>query len=152
MPSIASRLTLLLVAAMLLLAAGPAASQARSGLAGIVRKPIDPAQQTALGFGDRSHWLQPWRAYMDTPPATKLRDAIGINLDNHVRPNEVAALARLLSESGFRRARYEIGWDAISFDDSSRLRDPGPIRRTVAALRANRIRPLILLNLSLIHI
>jgi len=144
--SIASRLTLLLLAAMLLLAAGPAASQARSGLAGIVRKPVDPAQQTALGFGDRSHWLQPWRAYMDTPPATKLRDAIGINLDNHVRPNEVNALARLLGESGFRRARYEIGWDAISFDDPSRLRDPEPIRRTVAALRANRIRPLILLN------
>ena len=36
---------------------------------------VDPRQQTALAFGDRSHWLQPWKAYMETPPVTRLLDA-----------------------------------------------------------------------------
>ena len=36
---------------------------------GVVTRYIDPAQQTAVFFGARSHWLQPWRAYLDTPPA-----------------------------------------------------------------------------------
>ena len=147
MAPLLTRLPLLLVCSVLFLLVGTTSySSARSGPAGIVRKPIDPAQQKALGFGDRSHWLQPWRAYLDTPPATKLRDAIGINIDNHVRPHEVDALARLLGESGFRRARYEIGWDAIDYADPRRLRDPAPIRRTIAALHARGIRPLILLN------
>lgn len=123
MASIPSRAALALLAAMLLLIAGPTASQARTGPAGIVRKPVDPAQQASLQFGERSHWLQPWRAYMDTPAATKLRDAIGINFDNNVRSNEVDALARLLGASGVHPARYEIGWDAIDYAHPDRFRD-----------------------------
>jgi hypothetical protein len=118
----------------------------RSRFRGVVRRPIDPAQQTDLNFGDRSHWLQPWRAYLDTPPATRLRDAIGINIDNQVAVEEIEPLARLLGESGFRRARYEIGWDQIDPDDPGRLRDPARVRRMVAALGDQGLRPLILLN------
>lgn len=146
MAPIPSRIGLALLTATLLLIAGPTASQARSGPAGIVRKPVDPAQQTSLAFGERSHWLQPWRAYMDTPPATKLRDAIGINFDNNIRANEVDSTARLLGDSGFKRARFEIGWDAIDYDHPDRFRDPSQIRQTLTALHANGIRPLILLN------
>src|SRR5919204_3332775 len=106
--------------------------------------PIDPTQQTALQFGDRSHWLQPWRAYLDTPAAAVLRDAVGINFN--VPAQSADATARLLASSGFRRARLEIGWDSMSFADPSQLRDPTAVDTRLAALKANGIRPLILLN------
>jgi Bacterial TSP3 repeat len=115
-------------------------------LVGVLGNPIDPTQQTALSFGDRSHWLQPWRGYLDTVPATRLRDAIGINIDNTVSAGDVPALARLLATSGFKRARYEVGWGSIDYDDQSRLRNAGEIRTVLSALRDNGIRPLILLN------
>jgi hypothetical protein len=107
------------------------------------RRPIDPVQQTAVGFGSRSHWLQPWRAYLDTVPATRLRDAIGINFN--VDPSEARAAARMLARNGFRRARIEIGWDQMDYDDP-RLRDPRRLRALVGALARHGIRPLLLLN------
>lgn len=129
------------------------ASHARKGASPKVRsarlelsRPYAPSQQTMLAFGDRSHWLQPWRGYLETVPATKLRDAIGINIDNQVRPEEMPALARLLRSSGFRRARYEIGWSELDYDDPSRLRKPEEVRAALGALRDNGLRPLILLN------
>jgi hypothetical protein len=108
--------------------------------------PIDRTQQTALSFGDRSHWLQPWRGYLDTVPATKLRDAIGINIDNAVAAGEVPALARLLAANGFRRARYEIGWGSIDYGNPAKLTDPASVSRVLKALKQHGIRPLILLN------
>src|SRR5438445_548536 len=92
----------------LALALATAALFATPALAGTLSDPIDPFQQTALPFGQRSHWLQPWRAYFTTVPATTLRRAIGINFN--VTPGQADATARLLADSGFRRARIEIGW------------------------------------------
>ena len=112
--------------------------------AGTLKNPIDPEQQTALAFGARSHWLQPWRAYLDTLPATRLRDAIGINLN--VSAEEVPATAQLLARSGFRRARVEIGWNQMDFADPTRVENPGRLRQHLEPLKANGIRPLILLN------
>jgi hypothetical protein len=123
---------------LLLLQAAPAAR------AGTLRKPIDPRQQTALAFGERSHWLQPWRGYLRTVPATRLRDAIGINLN--VSPGEADATARLLTRSGFRRARVELGWDVMDFSDPSRIAKRDRVDAYLGALRRHGIRPLILLN------
>ena len=106
--------------------------------------PIDARQQTAVGWRERSHWLQPWRGYLDTPPATRLRDAIGINFD--VEPGEAEPTARLLSASGFTRARVEVSWDRLSYDNPSVLSEPARLRTTLDALRRHHIRPLILLN------
>ena len=128
------------------LATADACEPPDDGLAGILRNPIDPMQQRALAFGDRSHWLQPWRGYLETVPATKLRDAIGINIDNQVHSSEVPALARLLGANGFTRARIEVGWDQIDYDDPDRLRNREELRASLAALRDRGIRPLILLN------
>ncbi len=112
--------------------------------AGVLNHPIDPRQQTALAFGERSHWLQPWRGYLDTPPATRLRDAIGINFN--VDADEAPATAQLLGHAGFRRARLEFGWDQMSYDDPVRLQDGQRLARYLGPLKANGIRPLILLN------
>ncbi|WP_217921323.1 hypothetical protein [Miltoncostaea oceani] len=115
-----------------------------SGTLTMVENPISPWNQTVLAFGYRSHWIQPWRGYLDTPPASRLRNAMGINFN--VAPERAAATARLLSDSGFRRARIEIGWGEVSYDDPSTLWRAERHRTLLRALRDNGIRPLILLN------
>jgi len=111
---------------------------------GTLRDPIDASQQTALEFGERSHWLQPWRAYLDTVPAQRLRDAMGINFN--VGAAEAPATARLLARSGFKRARVEIGWGSLSYEHPGVISKVPELRAKLEALKANGIRPLILLN------
>ena len=111
---------------------------------GTLLRPIDPRQQTVVVFGVRSHWLQPWRGYLDTFPATRLLDAIGINFN--VEPSEAEATARMLARNGFRRARIEIGWDRMSYNDPAQLGDKKRLRALVGALARHGIRPLVLLN------
>jgi hypothetical protein len=106
--------------------------------------PIDPTQQTALPFGARSDYLQPWRAYLDTPPAATMRSALGINFD--VPPEAANPVAQFLAQVGFKRARIDIDWSAMSFDDPSRLQDVGKWDTMLGALKAAGIKPLILLN------
>ncbi|HVR05519.1 MAG TPA: hypothetical protein VMS02_05715, partial [Solirubrobacteraceae bacterium] len=60
--------------------------------------PIDPRYLTEVPFGTSSFWVQPWRAYMDTWPASRLDDALGINFN--VGPDEAEAVAQLLQDSG----------------------------------------------------
>ncbi len=106
--------------------------------------PIDPTQLTQLPFGRRSFWMQPWRSSLTTWPAVQLEQALGLNAN--VPPAQMAGLARLMRLSGMRRARLEIGWNAMSFADPSQPADPASLTPSLRALRANGIRPLILLN------
>ena len=119
-------------------------SSARADAWHVLRDPIDPGQLTGLSFGYVSQWLQPWRSSLTTRPATSLQDAIGINFN--VTPQEALATARLLHDSGVRRARIELPWDGMSYAHPSRIADPAGWRMYITALRVNRIRPLILLN------
>ena len=74
-----------------------------------------------MPFGTDSPWLQPWRSALTTRPATSLENAIGINFD--VSPSEAEATARLLYASGFRRARVELSWTGMSYQDPSQPAD-----------------------------
>jgi hypothetical protein len=138
-----------LLAAVLLLgllALIPSAAAAQT-FAGKVTNYVDQRQQTALSFGDRSHWLQPWRAYLDTVPATKLRDAVGIHWNfEMIRSQDAPAIARLLGANGFRRVRYDIEWSRVDYDDPSRLTNIGELETVIGAFRDRGLRPLILLN------
>jgi hypothetical protein len=110
----------------------------------VLREPIEPRQQTALEFGERSHWLQPWRAYLDTVPGTRLRHGLGVNFN--VAPSDAAATARLLAAAGIRRARVELSWGDFDFAHPTRLRNPEHVRLVFGALARHGIRPLVLLN------
>src|SRR5689334_13913857 len=123
----------------------PAASspRARKPLV-VIGNPIDRRDLTDVPFGRRSHWLQPWRAYLDTVPATRLLDAVGIDFD--VPPAQSQTTARMLSRAGFRRARVEIGWGSFSYAHPDRPTEPAALHTTLRALAAAHLRPLILLN------
>jgi hypothetical protein len=113
-------------------------------LAGLLQNPIDPNQQLAVAFEQRSHWLQPWRAYLDTFPASRLLSAIGVNFN--VAPGEAEATARLLASAGIRRARVELSWGSFRYDDPTALAQPARYRTVLRALKRHGIRPLILLT------
>jgi hypothetical protein len=103
-----------------------------------------PAQ--ALAWGQKSHWKQPWRSYLDTVPATTLLNAIGINFN--VRGTWAATTAKLLGDSGFTRARIEVPWGAVNFENPSTMNATSleELTAKLVAMRENGIRPLILLN------
>ena len=123
-----------------LLAALPCAAQT----GGKVTRYTDPAQQTLLGFGDRSHWLQPWRAYEETPPTTRLREAVGINLN--VSPDEAEAVCAHLERHRFTKVRIEWGWGNLPYDHPDQIGDMAKFDKIVGACRRHHLRPLILLN------
>ena len=106
--------------------------------------PIDARYLTDLKFGRTSFWIQPWRAYLDTWPGRRLPAALGINFN--VKPAQAAATARVLHEFGFRLARMEIEWSAISFQDPARFTHEASIRQRLLALHTYGLRPLIVLN------
>ncbi len=111
-----------------------------------VSDPIDPRFLTDVTFGTRSFWVQPWRAYLDTWPASRLLDALGINFN--VAPPLAEDTAQLLQHSGFKLARIGINWSALSYSDPTafipaRLAD---IETRLTALHRHGLRPLIVLD------
>jgi hypothetical protein len=106
--------------------------------------PIDPRYLTQVPFGSSSFWIQPWRSYLDTWPASRLLNSLGINFN--VTPKEAPGVAQLLGDSGFKLARVEIGWNSLSYDDPNSFVDEASVRRRLVALRRHGLRPLILLN------
>ena len=63
-----------------------------------------------------------------------------------MEPGQLAATARLAAANGIARARVELSWNLMDYDDPGRLADPARVRALLATLRDNGIRPLILLN------
>jgi hypothetical protein len=127
--------------ALVLLAPASAGGQV---FAGELTQYVDPRQQTLLSYGDESHWLQPLRAYLDTVPAVRFRDALGITFD--VPDKHADAAARLLAANGFKRARFEVGFNNVQYGAPSQLVNYNSFRTRLLALKKYGIRPLILLN------
>jgi hypothetical protein len=111
---------------------------------GVVTDPIDPRYLTELPFGRSSFWVQPWRAYLDTWPASRLLDSVGINFN--VSPTDAEATAQLLQDSGFKLARREIGWGSLSYANPTQFTNESRIDTLLNALHDHGLRPLILLN------
>ncbi len=111
-----------------------------------VSDPIDPRFLLDAPFGTSSFWLQPWRAYLDTWPASRLLESVGINFN--VDQAAAEATAQLLQDSGFKLARVGINWSALSYSDPTtfipeRLKS---ITAHLTALHDHGLRPLIVLD------
>ena len=120
------------------------ATESSSATGGVVNDPIDSRYLTTLRFGTTSFWIQPWRAYLDTWPASRLLDSLGINFN--VTAAEAPDVARLLQDSGFKLARIEIPWSSLSYEDPTKFVNEATIRTRLEALHNHGLRPLILLN------
>lgn len=120
-------------------------AQAQSGVS--EQDYIDPTHLTSMPFGSYSHWLQPWRAYLETVPAQQFVDGIGINF-NVDHSTDADLIARMLAKQGVRRARIEIGWGEIDPDQEDQLlpNKARDLKEKLLALKHYGIRPLILLN------
>ncbi|MBV9852559.1 MAG: hypothetical protein JO250_23080 [Armatimonadetes bacterium] len=110
---------------------------------GELRRYTDPDQQTKIYFGARSHWAQPWRAYLETVPATTLLHGTGINYSLQGDPD---LRVRHLARHGISRVRLEIGWGSVNYDDETRLNSADGLRPVLQACKRYGVRPLILLN------
>ncbi len=111
----------------------------------ISNRPIDPEQLTRVAFGSYSHWLQPWRGYLETMPATQFLGGIGIVLNTH-RGEDAEQILRMCAKNGFQHVRVEIPWGQINFDDESKLNNAADATTRLRACKAAGMRPLILLN------
>jgi hypothetical protein len=96
-----------------------------------------------LPFGTHSHWLQPWRAYLETVPAHKFLQGVGIQLDLNDRENPDLVL-QMLATHGIQTARLEIGWNNLSYDRQTLQNDR--LQAILKACKRWNVRPLILLN------
>jgi hypothetical protein len=113
-------------------------------LSGTVSDPIDPRFLTEVPFGSNSFWVQPWRAYLDTWPASRLLESLGINFEVHAGAEE--GVAQLLQDSGFKLARVGINWQSLSYSEPTRFVTETNIRNRLTALKLHGLRPLILLD------
>jgi hypothetical protein len=113
---------------------------------GTVTDPIDPHYLSGLPFGASSFWVQPWRAYLDTWPASRLLEAVGINFN--VGAKEAEGTAQLLQDSGFKLARIGVPWNAISYSNPSALlpADESSLTTRLTALHKHGLRPLVILD------
>jgi hypothetical protein len=123
---------------------GSAEQSAGESSGGTVTDPIDAKYLTETPFGTTSFWIQPWRAYIDTWPASRLLESLGINFN--VSAPRAEATAQLLQDSGFELARIAINWDALSYEDPTQFGDEAGVRTRLEALHKHGLRPLILLD------
>ncbi len=107
--------------------------------------PIDPGYLTRVSFGSYSHWLQPWRGYLETMPATRFLDGLGIVLNTHGAEDD-DQLLRMCARNGFQHVRIEIGWGSLDFDDETRINNSLQVAARLRAARRNGLRALVLLN------
>jgi hypothetical protein len=106
---------------------------------------VEPLELTLLGPSDRSHWLQPWRAYRDTWPAVRMQGAAGYQVAFPPDPVWVGTFAA----SGFRHVTMEVGWDRIGYDGAADALSPDTVNALQAlATQAKQggFRPMLLLN------
>jgi hypothetical protein len=108
-------------------------------------QPIDPRQQTDVAFGTYSHWLQPWRGYLETVPAAQFLNGLGIVLNN-AEGEDPGLTLQMCAKYGIKQVRLEIGWGSFDYDDEAKLHNAPDITKRLLACKANGLRPLILLN------
>jgi hypothetical protein len=111
---------------------------------GVTTDPIDPKYLTEVPFGTRSFWVEPWRAYLDTWPASRLLESVGINFNVNGKTAEPAA--QLLQDSGFKEARIGINWHSLSYSEPSVFWNEAEKIQRLAAMKRHGLRPLIVLD------
>ena len=100
----------------------------------------DPLCQTDIPFGMHSDWIQPWRGYLETVPASQFLNGVGVVLKS---PN-ADLVCQMLSRHGVKLTRIEIGWGNVNYTQGT-ITNPLAIAGLQACAKWG-LRPIILLN------
>jgi hypothetical protein len=100
----------------------------------------NPLFQTDIPFGSHSHWIQPWRGYMETMPTKTFIQGAGVVLTG-LNPD---LICEMLSKNGVKATRFEIGWGNIPYPAGSITN--ATVKAYLQACKKWGIRPIILLN------
>jgi hypothetical protein len=84
----------------------------------------------------------PWRAYLQTQPASVFVNGVGVNLN--LTGQNANLIAEMLAKHGITRGRIEVGWGSLDYQTASKI--PNGVTSTLQAAHKWGIRPLILLN------
>jgi hypothetical protein len=107
---------------------------------------VDPTQRE-LPWPYFSFARQPWRSYLETMPASRYLDGLGVVWSGLPPSVNEDAAAGALATAGFRRVRVELPWSAMRWDEMG-IVDAyrATTLRTLRAFAKQGLRPLVLLN------
>ncbi len=105
----------------------------------------DPNYLLETAFGNHSHWLQAWRAYLETVPASTFLDGTGVVLNDVDSCNQNLIL-QMLATHGIGCTRIEEGWSNASYTNPAQLNNLTLLRSKLLACQTWGVRPHILLN------
>lgn len=104
---------------------------------------LDPNAQLWLTPQNASSpWLSPWKAYQDTWPGDRLRQAAGVHLAAG-QTDAMAALVPKLAAAGFRRISFPVPWNVMRYDQPQLVtaEAQASLTATLRAAKANGMRP-----------
>ena len=105
--------------------------------------PYTDPRQLDCPWPKMSHYLQPWRGFLETRSGADFLSGFGVNLQVPAGTEELAV--RLLAESGLKTFRIEIGWGEMNRDETH-LNNEAQARRRLELCAHYGIRPTILIN------
>src|SRR4051812_45311280 len=100
---------------------------------------VDPNQFQATPWGALSHWLQPWRAYLETLPASVFIQGVGMHLDFGTvqPPPNWDLIMQMLGSHGVRHVRIEIGWGSLDYQNESIIKNASQLATIIRAAKAH---------------
>lgn len=107
-------------------------------------RPYEQPLQAYIPFGFTSFFLHPWRAYMDTQPASHFLGSMAFNANTPT--NEIEGVLQAMSEAGIRKARFEFGWGMFDWDNHFTGQHRADVIKTLQLAQKYHVRPLMLLN------
>lgn len=98
-------------------------------------------------WGNYSFTRQGWRGYLETVPAARFRQGLGIVWGQTPPGKSADEVAAMLAWAGFQRVRLEIPWGDVAWDETGLTQVSAQrVRAVLKALKHHGLRPLVLLN------
>ncbi len=105
------------------------------------------ARLLEVPWGNYSFVRQGWRGYLETVPAVRFLEGLGIVWGPSPPGRSADEIAAELAWAGFRRVRLEIPWGSVRWDEGGLVAaDEARVAGILRALRTHGLRPLVLLN------
>jgi hypothetical protein len=99
----------------------------------------DTKYEISVPFGTHDHWIEPWRAYLETQPAGVFLNGVGVALTS---PN-ADLTCEMLRKHYIKCTRIEVGWGSVRQDGT--ITNQSTVNALIACKKWQ-LRPILLLN------